>query len=87
MKRSLLVFIMTAVLLLGGLTILKAQEQPAPKKDTVNMDTHAKPEFYYALEDEDSAASKKGSSTTMIIIVAAVVVVAGVAVMLLRKKK
>ncbi len=86
MKKSLLVLIMSVVILLGGLNILKAQEQPAPKKDTVNMDTHAKPEFYYATEDEESAGDKK-STTTIIIIVIAVVVVAGVAVMLLRKKK
>jgi len=87
MKRSVLVFIMAVVLLLGGLDILRAQEQPAPKKDTVNIDTDAKPEFYYAIEDEESMDNKKSSSTTVIIIVVAVVVIGGAAVMLLRKKK
>jgi len=87
MKRSVLVFIMAVVLLLGGLNIIRAQEQPAPKKDTVNIDTDAKPEFYYAIENEESMDNKKSSSTTVIIIVVAVVVIGGAAVMLLRKKK
>ena len=41
MKRSVLVFSMTTLLVLGGLNMATAQEQPAPKKDTVNMDTEA----------------------------------------------
>ena len=43
MKRSILVFSMTSLLLLGGMNMVFAQEQPQPKKDTVNMDTDAKP--------------------------------------------
>lgn len=62
-----------------------SQEQPKPKKDTVNMDTNAKPTFYYAEEDE--ATGNKGKSGTMAIIAGAVVVVAAGAVLLLRRKK
>ncbi|HEX2969413.1 MAG TPA: hypothetical protein VHO46_09940 [Bacteroidales bacterium] len=86
MKRSVLVFLMAFTLLLGGLS-LKAQEQPAPKKDTVNMDSNAKPEFYYAVEDDATTDEGKSSSSTVIIIAVAVVVVAGVVVVVLRKKK
>lgn len=84
MKKSILVLFMSFLLLAAGASLLKAQEQPAPKKDTVNMDTNAKPEFYYKVEDENTA--KKGSSSMVIIIAVAVVVVAGVVVMVTRKK-
>ncbi len=86
MKKSVYVFLISVLLLIGGMNILKAQEQPAPKKDTVNMDTDAKPEFYYATEDEQSDA-KGGSSTTIVIIIGAVIVVGGAAYFLTRKKK
>lgn len=86
MKRSTLVFLFSALLLIGGISILKAQDQPAPKKDTVNMDTDAKPEFYYALEDEQSG-SKSGNTATIAIIAGAVVVVGAAAFFILRKKK
>jgi len=83
MKKSILAFSMTLLLILGGLNLAVAQEQPKPKKDTVNMDTNAKPTFYYPVEDE-----KKGlSGATIGIIAGAVVVVAGVAFFLLKKKK
>lgn len=83
MKKSILVFSMTLLLIVSGLRIAVAQDQPKPKKDTVNMDTNAKPTFYYPVEDE-----KKGlSGTTIGIIAGAVVVVAGVAFFLLKKKK
>lgn len=83
MKKSILVFSMTLLLIVSGLRVAVAQDQPKPKKDTVNMDTNAKPTFYYPVEDE-----KKGlSGTTIGIIAGAVVVVAGVAFFLLKKKK
>ena len=83
MKKSVLVFSMTLLLIVSGLRVAVAQEQPKPKKDTVNMDTNAKPTFYYPVEDE-----KKGmSGATIGIIAGAVVVVAGVAFFLLKKKK
>lgn len=86
MKKSVLVFTMTVLLLMSGVSFLNAQEQPQPKKDTVNMDTDAKPTYYYATEDEKSD-SKKSSATTIIIIVGAVVVVGAAAFFLLKKKK
>lgn len=86
MKKSVYVFLISVLLLIGGMNILKAQEQPAPKKDTVNMDTDAKPEFYYATEDEQSD-TKGGSSSTIVIIIGAVIVVGGAAYFLTRKKK
>jgi LPXTG-motif cell wall-anchored protein len=86
MKRSVLAFTMTALLLVSGMKMATAQEQPAPKKDTVNMDTDAKPTFYYATEDEKSG-SKGGSTTTIAIIAGAVVVIGAGAFFLLKKKK
>jgi LPXTG-motif cell wall-anchored protein len=86
MKRSVLVFSMTALLLVSGVRIAKAQEQPAPKRDTVNMDTDAKPTFYYATEEEKSA-SKGGSTATIAIIAGAVVVIGAAGFFLLKKKK
>ena len=83
MKKSVLVLSMTLLLIVSGLRVAVAQEQPKPKKDTVKMDTNAKPTFYYPVEDE-----KKGmSGATIGIIAGAVVVVAGVAFFLLKKKK
>ncbi|MEI8226516.1 MAG: LPXTG cell wall anchor domain-containing protein [Bacteroidota bacterium] len=90
MKKSILVFSMTSLLLIGGMNMAIAQEQPKPKKDTVNMDTDAKPKFYYAVEDEKSQAkgsSDKGSGATIAIIAGAVVIAAGAGFFLLKKKK
>jgi hypothetical protein len=86
MKKALLVMSMAGLLMVSGTALAKAQEEPKPKKDTVNMDTNAKPEFYYATDDE--AAGKKGGSTATIAIICGVVVVAaGVGFFLLKKKK
>jgi LPXTG-motif cell wall-anchored protein len=85
MKKVVLIFSMTSLLLLNGLTKAVAQEQPKSKKDTVNMDTDAKPTFYYATEDEKPV--KKGSGTTIAIIAGAVVVVGAAGFFLLKKKK
>jgi LPXTG-motif cell wall-anchored protein len=89
MKKTIFVLSMAVVLLASGMSIVVAQEQPKPKKDTVNMDTDAKPTFYYAVEDEKSGAksSSNGSSSIIIIVAGAVVVLGGVAFFLLRKKK
>lgn len=89
MKKLVSTFLMTFLLFIGGMKMVNAQEQPAPKKDTVNMDTDAKPTFYYPVEDEKAAAkmnSEKGSSST-ILIIAGIVVVAGAAGFFLLKKK
>lgn len=86
MKKSVLLFSITTILLFGSLNIITAQEQPAPKKDTVNIDTDAKPQFYYAVEEE-KAEAKSGSNSLMIIIIAGAVVIAGGAAFYFLKKK
>ena len=86
MKRSVLIFSMTTLLLVSGVKMATAQEQPVPKKDTVNMDTDAKPTFYYATEDEESG-SKSGNTTTIAIIAGAVVVIGAAAFFVMKKKK
>lgn len=77
------------MLIISGLTAINAQEQPAPQKDTVNMDTDAKPTQYYEIEDDKPGAGAKSSVSMLLIlgIVGAVVVVGGVAFFLLKKKK
>jgi LPXTG-motif cell wall-anchored protein len=83
MKKTVLAFSMTLLLMLGGLNVAFGQEQPKPKKDTVNMDSNAKPTFYYPVEDD-----KKGKSPVlMIAIIAGAVVVLGAAGFFLLKKK
>jgi hypothetical protein len=83
MKKSILVFLLTTLLFAGGLKVVVAQEQPKPKKDTVNIDTDAKPTFYYA---EEESKAKSGIPTIAIIAGAAVVVAVG-AFFILKKKK
>lgn len=90
MKKSVLMFSMTTLLLLGGMNMAYAQDQPKPKKDTVNLDTDAKPTFYYAVEDDKSKAkgsTGKGSSATIAIIGVVIVVAAAAGFFLLKKKK
>jgi hypothetical protein len=87
MKKSVLVISMASILLINGINMINAQEQPKPKKDTVNMDTEAKPTFYYASEDDKGAAKGKGSFGTIAIIAGAVVVVGAASFFLLKKKK
>jgi LPXTG-motif cell wall-anchored protein len=90
MKKALMIISLSAGMLLSGLSFISAQEQPKPKKDTVNMDTQAKPTNYYAIEDEKTAPEKgkaKSSSFPIIIIVGAVVIVGAAVFLLLKKKK
>ena len=82
MKKSVLVFSMMLLLILSGLNVAVGQDRPKPKKDTVNMDTNAKPTFYYPVED-----SKSKSRIGTIVIIAGVVIVAGAAGFFLLKKK
>lgn len=86
MKKAVLIFSVIILLLAGGVGLALAQEKPEPKKDTVNIDTDAKPTFYYAVEDEKSSG-KSGSGTTIAIIAGAVVVLGVAGYFLLRKKK
>jgi LPXTG-motif cell wall-anchored protein len=83
MKKSILVFSMASLMLAGSLKTAVSQDQPKPKKDTVNIDTDAKPTFYYA--EEEKQASK--SNTGTIGIIAGVVIVVGAAAYFLLKKK
>ena len=82
MKKSIIAF--AVALMIAGASF--AQEAPKPQKDTVNMDTNAKPEFYYAVEDEE-AASGKGSLSMILIVAGAGVVIGAAAFFLLKKKK
>jgi LPXTG-motif cell wall-anchored protein len=83
MKKSILAFSIASLLLAGNLKTAVSQDQPKPKKDTVNIDTDAKPTFYYA--EEERQASK--SNTGTIGIIAGVVIVVGAAAFFLLKKK
>jgi LPXTG-motif cell wall-anchored protein len=87
MKKSILVFSMTSLLLLSGMNLTVAQEQPKPKKDTVNMDTDAKPTFYYAVEDDKSKAKGMSSAVKIGIIAGAVVIIGAAGYFLMKKKK
>ena len=84
MKKSFLVISLGLMLLAGAVKQSVAQDQPKPKKDTVNIDTDAKPTFYYA---EDEKAKSKGGVPVVAIVAGAVVVVAAGAFFFLRKKK
>ena len=83
MKKSILVFAMASLMLAGSLKTAVSQDQPKPKKDTVNIDTDAKPTFYYA--EEEKKESKNNTGT--IGIIAGVVIVVGAASYFLMKKK
>lgn len=85
MKRT--ISFIAALAMLMATVSATAQEQPAPKKDTVNMDTYAKPEKFYEIEDDAAEESKGGNSGLIIAIIAGVVVIAGVAGYMLTKKK
>lgn len=85
MKKTVLLFAMVSLLLIGGMNLTVAQEQPSPKPDTVNMDTYAKPTFYYA--EEDKAVESKGSGTSIAIIAGVVIVAAAVGFFLVKKNK
>ena len=83
MKKIVLIF--SIIMLLISVNMVAAQEQPKPKKDTVNIDTDAKPTFYYAEEDE--AAEAKGNTTTIAIIAGVVIILAGGFFFVMKKKK
>jgi len=88
-KLFLTLFLSVLLVASGNIPAVKAQEEPKPKKDSVNMDTIAKPVFYYAIEDEESTGKKggKGAASTVVVIVGAVIIVGGVIFSLTRKKK
>ncbi|HOU96673.1 MAG TPA: hypothetical protein PLN06_08635 [Bacteroidales bacterium] len=88
MKRTLLKLAFVSILIFGSASFLRAQQEPQPKKDSVNMDTIIKPTYYYAVEDEtsESNGNKGGSASRIIIIVAAVIIVGGIVISLTKKK-
>ena len=64
---------MAALMLAGVLKTAVSQDEPKPKKDTVNIDTDAKPTFYYAEEEKQATTN----NTATIGIIAGVVIVVG----------
>lgn len=86
MKKAVLMLSLVFLLITGGIGLTFAQEKPAPQKDTVNIDTDAKPEFYYAVEDEKSDA-KSGNTGIILAIAGGVVVLGAAGYFLLKKKK
>jgi len=83
MKKTALILSLAMILMAGN--VATAQDQPKPKKDTVNIDTDAKPTFYYAEEDE--ATESKGNTTTIVIIAAVAVILAGGFFVVMKRKK
>jgi hypothetical protein len=78
MKKSILVLSMASLMLVGSLKTAVSQDQPKPKKDTVNT-------FYYA--EEEKADSKGGFPTIAVGSGVAVLVALGIIVILRKKKK
>jgi len=89
MKKTILILSMACVLMMVNFGKAISQDKPKPKKDTVNMDTDAKPKFYYAVEDDKAKApvKKSNGSTAIIIMIAGGAVIVGVTVYFLLKKK
>jgi len=89
MRKTVLILSMISIFCLGTLDMAISQDQPKPKKDTVNIDTDAKPTFYYAVEDEETSGKPGSGNGSLIIIaiVAGVAVVAAGAFLIAKKKK
>jgi LPXTG-motif cell wall-anchored protein len=85
MKKANLILSFVFVLIMANAGMAISQETPKPKKDTVNADTYAKPQQYYAVEDEKS--SGKGSTKTIVLIAGAAVIVGATVFFMLKKKK
>jgi LPXTG-motif cell wall-anchored protein len=82
MKKRVLILSFAMMLMAGS--AVTAQDQPKPKKDTVNIDTDAKPTFYYA---EEEATESKGNTTTIVIIAGVAVILAGGFFFVMKRKK
>lgn len=85
MKKTILMISMAAMLFLGGLSLAVAQDMPSAKKDSINADKAAKPQFYDAAATEE--APKSGSGTTYALIAGAVVIVGAGGYFMMKKKK
>lgn len=85
MKKILLMASLSLLLFLNGPGSVFSQDQPKPKKDTVNIDTDAKPVFYYAADEEKGQS--ENSSGTIVAVIAGIVVIAGAAGFFFARKK
>jgi LPXTG-motif cell wall-anchored protein len=87
MKKSFYALSIIVFLLFAGLNLASGQQLPDGQPDTINMDTNAKPEFYYSVEDENHADRSGNGSASTVLIIGGVIVIAGVGGYLLMKKK
>jgi LPXTG-motif cell wall-anchored protein len=89
MKKAILILSLVGVLMMVNSGRAISQDKPKPKKDTVNIDTDAKPKFYYAVEDDKAKppVKKSSGSAATIIMIAGGAVIVGVTVYFLLKKK
>jgi hypothetical protein len=88
MKKAISILSLAALLIMVNSSMAISQDKPKPKKDTVNMDSNAKPRQYYAVEDEKAkpAAKKGGGSTATIVIIAGAAVIIGATAFFMMKK-
>ena len=84
MKKTILMISMAGMLFLSGLSLAVAQDQPSAKKDSVNADKAAKPQFYDAAATEEAP---KNSTTTYILVAGAVILVGAGGYFMMKKKK
>ena len=84
MKKTILMISIAGMLLLSGLSLAVAQDQPSATKDSVNADKAAKPVFYDAAAEE---APKSNSTTTYVLVAGAIVLVAAGGYFMMKKKK
>jgi LPXTG-motif cell wall-anchored protein len=89
MKKSILILSLAGAMILGYTGTAMSQEKPKPKKDTVNMDSNAKPQKYYAVEDDKPKppVRKSSGSTGTIVMIAGAAVIVGATVYFMMKKK
>jgi LPXTG-motif cell wall-anchored protein len=89
MKKVILILSLAGILMTFNSGMATSQEKPKPKKDTVNMDSNAKPTFYYAVEDEKPVkkGGKIGVLELSVIAGLTVLVIGGVSFFLIKKKK
>jgi LPXTG-motif cell wall-anchored protein len=90
MKKALLILSLAGLLMMANSGMANSQEKPKPKKDTVNMDSNAKPTLYYPVEDEKAkapAAPKSNSSTGTIVMIVGAVIIVGATIFFMMKKK
>jgi len=88
MKKTILILTMAIMVIATYSLSAFSQDKPKPKKDTINMDTNAKPTKYYAVEDEKTGAKGGKSGVTEIAIIAgiAVIIIGGIVFFVMRKK-